>query len=96
MRTSVSRSRNIQKMLSLHATRVYTSGVCRRYSTTEGLIDSAAYCRELVRKHDYESFLIGKLWPVPQQDGYFAIKAFSVCGINFVVLLINLCSIRQS
>ncbi|KAJ7175859.1 Squalene/phytoene synthase [Mycena filopes] len=50
----------------------------RRYSTVPGAsTDPAAYCRQLVRKHDYESFLISKFWPAQLQDGYFAIKAFS-------------------
>ncbi|KAJ7505322.1 isoprenoid synthase domain-containing protein [Mycena galericulata] len=48
----------------------------RRYSTSQSL-DPAAYCRELVRKHDYDSFLISKFWPSTLQDGYFAIKAFA-------------------
>ncbi|KAJ7644136.1 Squalene/phytoene synthase [Roridomyces roridus] len=37
----------------------------------------AQYCRQLVRKHDYDSFLISKFWPAPLQDAYFAIKAFA-------------------
>ncbi|KAJ7109732.1 isoprenoid synthase domain-containing protein [Mycena crocata] len=50
----------------------------RRYSTMpEAPTDPATYCRDLVRKHDYESFLISKFWPQPLQDGYFAVKAFS-------------------
>ncbi|KAJ7935645.1 isoprenoid synthase domain-containing protein [Mycena leptocephala] len=65
-------------MHSLRAARRYSSAVARRYSTApEPPTDPAAYCRELVRKHDYESFLISKFWPAGQQDGYFAIKAFS-------------------
>ncbi|KAJ6559192.1 Squalene/phytoene synthase [Mycena vulgaris] len=64
-------------MLSLRAARRYSSRA-RRYSTApEAPTDPAAYCRELVRKHDYESFLISKFWPAGLQDGYFAVKAFS-------------------
>ncbi|KAF8134793.1 hypothetical protein K438DRAFT_1883037 [Mycena galopus ATCC 62051] len=68
-------------MLSFRAARRYASAVSRvkKYSTpSETPQDPAAYCRELVRKHDYESFLISKFWPGQLQDGYFAIKAFSV------------------
>ncbi|KAF7346324.1 UPF0551 protein, mitochondrial [Mycena sanguinolenta] len=68
-------------MLSLRGVRRYLSTVSRaqKYSMApEAPQDPAAYCRELVRKHDYESFLISKFWPTGTlQDGYFAIKAFS-------------------
>lgn len=69
------------KMFSFRAARRYSSAVSRakKYSTSVEPQDPAAYCRELVRKHDYESFLISKFWRTgEQQDGYFAIKAFSV------------------
>ncbi|KAF7365215.1 UPF0551 protein, mitochondrial [Mycena venus] len=70
-------------MLSFRAARRCSSAVSQAkkfsYSTAaEAPTDPAAYCRELVRKHDYESFLISKFWPAGQlQDGYLAIKAFS-------------------
>ncbi|KAJ7863118.1 isoprenoid synthase domain-containing protein [Mycena olivaceomarginata] len=67
-------------MFSFRAARRYSSAVSRakKYSTSVEPQDPAAYCRELVRKHDYESFLISKFWRTgEQQDGYFAIKAFS-------------------
>lgn len=47
--------------------------------STIGLANPAAYCREFVRKHDYESFLVSHFYPKAAQDGFFAIKAFSVC-----------------
>lgn len=43
-----------------------------------GLADPVGYCKELVRKHDYESFLLAPFYPKHAQAGYFAIKAFSV------------------
>ncbi|KAF7299023.1 hypothetical protein MIND_00850600 [Mycena indigotica] len=46
----------------------------RAFSTN---VDPAAYCEDFVRKHDYDSFLIGKFWSGPLQQPYFAIKAFS-------------------
>ncbi|KAJ7069786.1 isoprenoid synthase domain-containing protein [Mycena amicta] len=46
----------------------------RAFSTA---VDPAAYCRDLVRKHDYDSFLVGKFWTAPLQEPYFAIKAFA-------------------
>lgn len=40
--------------------------------------DPDTYCRELVRKRDYESFLNSYFYPSYARRGYFAIKAFSV------------------
>ena len=37
-----------------------------------------AYCRDLVRKQDYESYLIGQFFPQERQGGYYALKAFAV------------------
>lgn len=64
-------------------------GRLRRVSTTisPGPSDPHAYCRELVRKRDYDSFLNSYFYPRHAQNGYFAIKAFSVCGdLDQVVL----------
>ncbi|KAF9013285.1 isoprenoid synthase domain-containing protein [Cyathus striatus] len=47
-------------------------------SETAGLANPAVYCRDLVRKHDYESYMISHFYPKEYQDAYFAIKAFSV------------------
>ncbi|KAH6912698.1 isoprenoid synthase domain-containing protein [Coprinopsis sp. MPI-PUGE-AT-0042] len=43
-----------------------------------GIANPAAYCKDLVRKHDYESFLVSPFYPKAKQDAYFAIKAFAV------------------
>ncbi|KAF7985495.1 hypothetical protein HWV62_3693 [Athelia sp. TMB] len=43
-----------------------------------GSADPAAYCRDLVQKHDYESFLTSHFYPREVQGGYFALKAFYV------------------
>jgi hypothetical protein len=70
-------------MLWTRAARHCRSRVARPYSTApEAPTDPVEYCRELVRRHDYESFLISKFWPAPLQDGYFAIKAFSVRAVQ--------------
>ncbi len=39
---------------------------------------SSSYCIDLVKKHDYESYLIGLLFPKQHRRAYFAIKAFNV------------------
>lgn len=43
-----------------------------------GPSDPHAYCREFVRKHDYDSYLNSYFYPRAAQKGFFAIKAFSV------------------
>jgi hypothetical protein len=41
--------------------------------------DPTVYCKDFVRKHDYESFLTSQFYPKETQGGYFALKAFYVC-----------------
>ncbi|KAL4073231.1 isoprenoid synthase domain-containing protein [Scleroderma yunnanense] len=36
------------------------------------------YCRDLVRKHDYEAFLTSQLYPRLYQPGYYALRAFYI------------------
>ncbi|TFK52614.1 hypothetical protein OE88DRAFT_1657972 [Heliocybe sulcata] len=43
-----------------------------------GVEDPGAYCRDLLRKHDYESFLMSPFYPEHHRAGYFALKAFYV------------------
>jgi hypothetical protein len=47
-----------------------------------GTADPTGYCKDLVRKHDYESFLMSQFYPKELQSGYFALKAFSVCRVS--------------
>ncbi|KAI0822289.1 isoprenoid synthase domain-containing protein [Trametes gibbosa] len=46
--------------------------------TEPGVADPAAYCKELVRKRDYESYLIGAFFPRQIQGAFFALRAFYV------------------
>lgn len=50
----------------------------RHLSTVAEQQPPAAYCRDLVRSRDYESFLTSHFYPKHLQDGYFALKAFYV------------------
>ena len=51
----------------------------RRASTNPiGTMDPHVYCKDLVRKYDYDSFLTSYFYPQEAQSGFFAIKAFSV------------------
>jgi NADH dehydrogenase [ubiquinone] 1 alpha subcomplex assembly factor 6 len=51
----------------------------RRASTNPvGMTDPHLYCKDLVRKYDYDSFLTSYFYPQEAQGGFFAIKAFSV------------------
>ncbi|TFK64619.1 hypothetical protein BDN72DRAFT_774321 [Pluteus cervinus] len=53
----------------------------RRLATADsavGLQNPGAYCKDLVRKHDYEGFLVSQFWPRELQGGYYALRAFYV------------------
>ena len=51
----------------------------RRFSSADATTTSTStYCIDLVKKHDYESYLIGLLFPKQHRAAYFAIKAFNV------------------
>ena len=54
--------------------------ISRRASTNAptGMMDPHAYCKDFVRKYDYDSFLTSYFYPREAQSGFFAIKAFSV------------------
>ncbi|KAG9094655.1 hypothetical protein FS749_012077 [Ceratobasidium sp. UAMH 11750] len=43
-----------------------------------GTNDVNAYCRALVRKHDYEAYLCSYFYPRAAQPGYFALRAFNI------------------
>jgi NADH dehydrogenase [ubiquinone] 1 alpha subcomplex assembly factor 6 len=76
--------------------RCYSSG------PAPGLADPVGYCKELVRKHDYESFLLAPFYPKHAQAGYFAIKAFSVgsfvfnCGAVDELLQVELAMVQDN
>ncbi|KAI0648011.1 isoprenoid synthase domain-containing protein [Trametes meyenii] len=59
-------------------------GLARTMSTRQptsveaGIADPAAYCKDLVRKRDYESYLIGSSYPRHFQGAFFALRAFYV------------------
>ncbi|KIJ54822.1 hypothetical protein M422DRAFT_24716 [Sphaerobolus stellatus SS14] len=67
-------------MLLFHSTLFNSARRCSpRFATTVaagGTADPLAYCKELVHKHDYPSFLCGQFYPKSQQPGYFGLKAF--------------------
>ncbi|KAK2465334.1 hypothetical protein APHAL10511_002688 [Amanita phalloides] len=71
MHTQTIRLSKISRILQLKLRRCYSSVLA------PGPADPVAYCKELVRKHDYESFLLAPFYPKEAQAGYFAIKAFS-------------------
>ncbi|CEL62485.1 NADH dehydrogenase (ubiquinone) complex I, assembly factor 6 OS=Bos taurus GN=NDUFAF6 PE=2 SV=1 [Rhizoctonia solani AG-1 IB] len=43
-----------------------------------GTSEANEYCRELVRKHDYEAYLSSYFYPRAAQPGYFALRAFNI------------------
>src|SRR6266576_3578313 len=76
--------------------RCYSSG------PAPGLADPVGYCKELVRKHDYESFLLAPFYPKHAQAGYFAIKAFYVgssvfnCGAVDEFMQVELAMVQEN
>ncbi|KAF8319108.1 hypothetical protein DL93DRAFT_278866 [Clavulina sp. PMI_390] len=61
--------------------RVASATARRGYATAVnagGAANPDAYCRVLVRKHDYDSFLTSYFYPRRLQPGYLAIRAFNV------------------
>jgi NADH dehydrogenase [ubiquinone] 1 alpha subcomplex assembly factor 6 len=40
--------------------------------------DSNKYCVDLVRKWDYDNYLVGLLFPAKFRDSFFAVRAFNV------------------
>ncbi len=51
----------------------------RCLSTVEAGVERPdQYCADLVRKNDYESFLVSPFYPTELRPAYFALKAFSV------------------
>jgi NADH dehydrogenase [ubiquinone] 1 alpha subcomplex assembly factor 6 len=53
---------------------------------TTGSADPSVYCKDLVRKYDYESFLTSQFYPKEMQGGYFALKAFYVSFLDIHIL----------
>lgn len=55
---------------------------CRRHLATSvaegGAQNPSAYCSDLVRKRDYESFLISHFWPRELREHFIALRAFYV------------------
>lgn len=69
------------------------TAISRRQRTFSTLTDPTSYCVDLLRERDYESFLIGHLFPTELRPGYFALKAFSVSVHDLVSrLYLNVCS----
>jgi NADH dehydrogenase [ubiquinone] 1 alpha subcomplex assembly factor 6 len=55
--------------------RLHTGSALR---SEAGISSPAEYCKDLVRKHDYEGYLTSQLYPKRFQGGYFALRAFYV------------------
>ncbi|KAF8903158.1 hypothetical protein CPB84DRAFT_1774996 [Gymnopilus junonius] len=57
----------------------YTFGSrCLSTEPGAGPSDPRAYCKDFVRKYDYDSYLNSYFYPRDSQNGFFALKAFSV------------------
>lgn len=67
------------------STRLSLVSILRSLSTSTATSEAgvtvanpALYCRDYVRKRDYESYLIGGFYPRHLQDAFFALRAFYV------------------
>ena len=47
---------------------------------------SSNYCKDYVRKYDYEGYLLGPFYPPQLQDAYWAIRAFYVCFPSYAAI----------
>ncbi|KIN93377.1 hypothetical protein M404DRAFT_17302 [Pisolithus tinctorius Marx 270] len=54
----------------------FSTTPCVRSSA--GISEAADYCKDLVRKHDYEAFLTSQLYPRVYRPGYYALRAFYI------------------
>ena len=82
MRSICLRATNPRHLLV--ASRISTPRHIRATSTSVppsqiGVDEHHVFCRDFVRKHDYEAYLVSHLYPADKRKGYFAIKAFYVC-----------------
>ncbi|KAI6030555.1 isoprenoid synthase domain-containing protein [Pisolithus orientalis] len=70
--------------LAGHARRLGRLGNSNTFSTTPcvrssaGISEAADYCKDLVRKHDYEAFLTSQLYSQVYRPGYYALRAFYI------------------
>ncbi|KAG1785965.1 isoprenoid synthase domain-containing protein [Suillus plorans] len=67
------RSHCLQRLSSFR--RLHTSSALR---SETGSFNPAEYCKDLVRKHDYEGYLTSQLYPKRFQGGYLALRAFYI------------------
>ncbi|KIJ64453.1 hypothetical protein HYDPIDRAFT_90439 [Hydnomerulius pinastri MD-312] len=49
-----------------------------RTRSAAGASNPTEYCKDLVRKHDYEGFLTSQFYPRQLQPGYYALRAFYI------------------
>ncbi|KAF8073690.1 isoprenoid synthase domain-containing protein [Lyophyllum atratum] len=83
MMLSRSRQKNIPLLSSLNIQNTRRGQRCRRRNLTTSsnaspVTDPIEFCKDLVRKHDYEGYLVSHFYPNDAKGGYFALKAFSV------------------
>ncbi|KAG1852041.1 isoprenoid synthase domain-containing protein [Suillus tomentosus] len=67
------RSHCLQRLSSFR--RLHTNSALR---SEAGISNPADYCKDLVRKHDYEGYLTSQLYPKRFQGGYLALRAFYI------------------
>ena len=61
-----------------HATAVRNASA----SAISGTSNPAEYCKHLVRKYDYEGYLVSQLYPRQHQSAFYALRAFYVRALT--------------
>lgn len=66
------------------------------HSSAGGSQDPFIFCREQVRKYDYNSHLLSYFYPRRTQDAYFALKAFNVRPFLSIKAGLEVCELRST
>jgi NADH dehydrogenase [ubiquinone] 1 alpha subcomplex assembly factor 6 len=56
----------------------YFSTTTAYHALSSNIYDSNKYCVELVKRWDYDNYLVGLLFPQKFRDSFFAVRAFNV------------------
>ncbi|KAF8133651.1 isoprenoid synthase domain-containing protein [Boletus edulis] len=61
-----------------HATALRSFSASARIRSEAGTSNPIEYCKDLVRKHDYEGYLVSRFYPRRYQSAYYALRAFYI------------------
>lgn len=61
-----------------HATAARNFSASTKVRSEAGTSNPTEYCKGLVRKHDYEGYLVSQFYPRQYQSAFYALRAFYV------------------